>query len=328
VGIFLAALVVAFVPALLYVLFFRLLDVYEKEPLWFITCAFAWGAIPAVMLAGVAEIIGSIVVSSGVSADPGSAQGIGAAVLAPLFEEGAKALFLAAFFFAFRRQIDSPLDGLVVGATIGLGFAASENVLYLLSGYGDGGLGGFVFIAIVRIVFLGFGHALFTGVTGLGFSYARLGKGVWKVLGPILGLIGGMALHATWNGSLVLGQPLVVFAMHWLLVIGMIVLVGFVLANERKWMRVELYEEVQYGLISAEEMRRASSVWRRIGTELGALFTGGPGSLRAKERFYRDMSALASCKHNLRTLGDDPAAPAEIQALRARLAPDRQRAQL
>ena len=48
-GIFLAALVVAFVPALLYVLFFRLLDVYEKEPLWFITCAFAWGAIPAVM---------------------------------------------------------------------------------------------------------------------------------------------------------------------------------------------------------------------------------------------------------------------------------------
>jgi hypothetical protein len=170
---------------------------------------------------------------------------------------------------------------------------------------------------------LGFGHALFTGAVGLGFAYVRLGRGAWKVIAPILGLLAGMALHALWNGTLVIGQTglalLAVLALHWLVVIGMFVFVGVVLASERRWMLVELNEEVGWGLVSAEEVRRTCSVGTRLGTSLGAWFTGGPGSLRAKERFYRNLSALALCKHNQRRLADDRKAADEIQALRGRI---------
>lgn len=325
-GVLIAAFVVAFVPALLFVLFFRLLDIYEKEPVWVVTLAFLWGAIPAVLIAGIAEVVGITLYSASMNADPQAAQGVLAAVLAPILEETAKAAFLAMLFFFMRRQIDSPLDGLIVGATVGLGFAASENVVYLLGAYGDAGTQGFVVTAILRIGFLGFGHALFTGVTGLGFAYARFGRGAWRFWAPVLGLLGAMSLHAIWNGALVAGQPIITFALHWLALIGMLVLVGVLLGRERKWMRPELEEEVRYGLVQPDEVRRACAVWGRVGTEIAALFTGGWGSRRAKERFYRDLSELALCKHNLRTLGDDPKGVGEMQQLRARLAPDRARA--
>lgn len=325
-GVLIVTIFVAFVPALLYVLLFRLLDVYEKEPLWLVSIAFVWGAIPAAIIAIIGEVVGSIAYSALVSADPDQVGAVGAAVLAPLMEELGKGLFLAILFFAFRRQIDSPLDGLVIGATVGLGFAATENVIYLFGSYADGGTSALVFTAVLRIVVLGFGHALFTGLTGLGFAYARVGRGAVRVLGPIFGLLGGMALHAMWNGSLVAGYPLWVLALHWLSVVAMMVLIGVFLSRERRWMVGELNEEVGYGLLTADEVQRTCSVWRRFGTELGALFTGGPGSIRAKERFYRDCSELALVKHNMRTLGDDPKAVAEIQTLRARLGSRRARA--
>lgn len=327
-----AALFVAFVPALLYVLFFRLLDIFEKEPLWLVVAAFAWGAIPAVIFAGLFEFLGGAVYSAAVNADPGAVEFVSAGVLAPLIEEIGKAAFLACFFVLFRRQIDSPLDGLIVGATIGLGFAASENAVYMVGGFLESGAVGFAVTAFLRIVLLGFGHALFTGATGLGFAYIRFGRGPWKVFGPILGLMSGIALHALWNGILVVGGSglavLAVLTMHWGIVGAMLVLVGFLLARERVWMQAELNEEVMWGLVTPAEARRACSVWPRIGMELGALFTAGAGSVRSRDRFYRNLSALALCKHNLRQLNDDPRAPNEIQVLRARLAPERARARI
>ena len=329
-GVFIAAILVAFIPALLYILLFRLLDVYEKEPLWMIWSAFAWGAIPAVIFALIGEILGAGIFAEMFASDPVQVEFVTASVFAPFFEEIGKGAFLAIFFIIFRRQIDSPLDGLVVGATVGLGFAATENVFYLLGSFGDLGVAGFAITGFMRIVLLGFGHALFTGATGLGFAYVRLGRGAWKVFAPILGLLSGMALHAIWNGTLVLGRSglavLIVLALHWLVVIGMFVFVGLVLARERRWIEAELNEEVGHGLVTVDEVRRTCSVWGRFGTEIGALFTAGAGSLRAKERFYRDLSALALCKHNFRRRNDDRKAPAEIQAIRARIPEARSRA--
>ncbi|MFZ4515226.1 MAG: PrsW family glutamic-type intramembrane protease, partial [Acidimicrobiia bacterium] len=171
-----------------------------------------------------------------------------------------------------------------------------------------------------------FGHALFTGVAGLGFAYARFGRGGWRIAAPILGMAGAMLMHGMWNGSLVLGHPFWVLALHWGAFVGLMVLIGVYVARERRWMLAELTEEAGYGLVTADEVQRTCSVWRRAGTEIGALFTGGPGSLRAKERFYRDLSELALVKHNLRTLGDDKKAVPEIQTLRARLSTRRARA--
>ncbi|MFZ4515442.1 MAG: PrsW family intramembrane metalloprotease, partial [Acidimicrobiia bacterium] len=156
-AVFLIVVVVALVPALFYVLFIRLLDLFEKEPLWLVSIAFLWGAIPAVVIALIGELAGSLAYSTLVSADPNNVDAVSAAVLAPVIEELAKGAFLALLFVAFRRQIDSPLDGLVIGATVGFGFAASENVVYLLGAYSTDGTTALVVTAMLRIVVLGFG---------------------------------------------------------------------------------------------------------------------------------------------------------------------------
>jgi RsiW-degrading membrane proteinase PrsW (M82 family) len=44
------ATLIAFVPALIYVLPFMWLDRYDPEPLWLIALAFAWGALVAVLV--------------------------------------------------------------------------------------------------------------------------------------------------------------------------------------------------------------------------------------------------------------------------------------
>jgi len=327
VGVILAASLVAGIPALCYVLFFRLLDVYEKEPLWVIWAAFLWGAVPSAVMAIIVQTVVSLTTST---ADPGDLTLGQLMIIAPISEEILKAVFLAFFILVFRREIDSPLDGLVLGATVGLGFAATENVLYLLDAFGAEGTGGFVLVAFLRIVVLGFGHAIFTGLVGLGFSYARLGHGVTKVLGPLAGLVAGITTHAIWNGTVALGQSggalLLVVMFHWSAVLAMFVFVAVVLRAERRWILTELGEEHRYGLVSAEEVRRTVSVPIRFGTEIGAVFTAGPGSLRAKARLYRDLSALALCKHNLRGRRDDPSGVAEIQTIRAQLAAARSRA--
>ena len=60
---------------------------------------------------------------------------------------------------------------------VGIGFAFTENILYLTSAYmGNdgqaGGLGGAVGLFIVRCVFGPFAHPFFTAFTGIGIGIA------------------------------------------------------------------------------------------------------------------------------------------------------------
>ena len=60
---------------------------------------------------------------------------------------------------------------------VGIGFAFTENILYLTSAYmGDdgqaGGLGGAVGLFVVRCIFSPFAHPFFTSFTGIGVGIA------------------------------------------------------------------------------------------------------------------------------------------------------------
>ena len=65
-----------------------------------------------------------------------------AAIVAPITEEGAKGLFILLLLWFRRRVIDGVLDGIVYAGLVGVGFAFTENILYLAGAYmGDDGLG-------------------------------------------------------------------------------------------------------------------------------------------------------------------------------------------
>ena len=80
-------------------------------------------------------------------------------------EEGAK--FLVARLFCFRwKEFDERIDGLIYAAAVGLGFAAVENVLFLVALPPVHG--------VLRVIVSPLTHSLFAAVWGFGASRALL----------------------------------------------------------------------------------------------------------------------------------------------------------
>src|SRR4029078_9201802 len=91
-----------------------------------------------------------------------------ALVLASFVEEAAKfSVFLALIYW--WSEFDEPLDGVVYGVALALGFATVENVLCVLR---DG-----LQIGLLRAGFAVPAHALFGAAMGFYFGRAKLGAG-------------------------------------------------------------------------------------------------------------------------------------------------------
>jgi protease PrsW len=197
-------LVAAMLPVPVLVACFLWLDRYEPEPVHYLLFAFGWGAVVSTLVAyhvnsffageyGLIELPGDLV----------------AIIVAPVIEEFMKALGPLLILWLRRREISGITDGIVYCGLSGVGFAMVENVLYLgghgyASGadeYGPATGAQLVFgLFIVRILFSGFAHPLFTSMTGIGIGIAaRSGRPLVFWTAPLLGLVGAMLLHSSWN---------------------------------------------------------------------------------------------------------------------------------
>ncbi|HVF31374.1 MAG TPA: PrsW family glutamic-type intramembrane protease, partial [Pyrinomonadaceae bacterium] len=154
------AAIVAFTPAIIYLLPLIWLDRYDPEPLWLLALAFAWGALVAVLISVVVNTLIGAAVTLSVSQDAGELAG--AVISAPIFEEGSKGLGLLILLIFFRRYFDDILDGIVFGGVIALGFATVENVMYYGSALAEGGIAAMIFLFILRGILSPFAHVTFT----------------------------------------------------------------------------------------------------------------------------------------------------------------------
>jgi len=161
-------LIVGVAPSLFLLLFFYLKDRYEPEPRGHVALAFAKGA-AAILPAYVAGLALERAVGVEWLALGGlPARLFEAGVLAAGTEELSKwSIF---FLFIYRwSEFDEPLDGVVYGVAMALGFAAVENVLCVRK---DG-----LSIGVLRAIFAVPAHALFGAVMGFYFGRAKLGGG-------------------------------------------------------------------------------------------------------------------------------------------------------
>ncbi len=314
----LASFVFAFVPAFFMAAIIYWLDRYEKEPLILLGGAFFWGAVVA---AGGAFILNTIF-GLGIYALTGSgdvADQATASLVAPFVEEGLKGLAVLLVFLFFRQEFDSILDGIIYAAITALGFAATENVLYIYQhGYLDGGgWTGFWQLVIIRDLVVAWQHPYFTAFTGIGLAVARLNRNMLvKIVALPLGYAFAVFAHAFHNsfGSLIGG--LAGFALgsltDWLGWLIMAVFIVFMIVRERRVLLNQLRDEVTSGVITAAQYRRALSPF----TMSTALLTGG---LKAS-RFYRICGELAYKKEQLSNLGDEHGNALLVQSLRNELA--------
>src|SRR5689334_18653282 len=121
---------------LFYAFVIRWADRFEPEPWWLLILAFIWGALFATFGGGLTSGIAEAIAMSATGAPPDDPdiQAFGATVLAPIFEEGFMGLgvaMLAGASALWLKELDGPLDGLIYGGIVGLGFTLTEDILYV-----------------------------------------------------------------------------------------------------------------------------------------------------------------------------------------------------
>ena len=201
-GALVVGLVLAAVPLAPLIATYMWLDRYEPEPRSLLVLGLGWGAFVATSGALVLQLFDTVIFESD--------DLVTAAVVAPITEEAAKGLFILLLLFFRRRELDGILDGLVYAGMVGIGFAFTENILYLMSAYlGDdgqaGGIGSAVGLFIVRCIFSPFAHPFFTAFIGIGVGMAVVSRSkAVRVLAPVGGYLVAVAAHGAWNGSLML----------------------------------------------------------------------------------------------------------------------------
>lgn len=325
----LLALAVGVLPMVIYALILWWFDRYEKEPLSLLIAAFLWGAIPAIIFSLITELILGIPISYFV--EPVTASLVEAVVVAPVAEEMFKGMALLLLLLFFRKEIDSPLDGIIYGGLVGFGFAAVENVLYFAMEAMESDLGGIMLLAIFRAFLFGLNHALFTGLTGLGLALARSAShGLVKIGAPVAGLLLGMAAHGIHNGSVTFGVELcwpclIALAFDWGGVLILLAVIVWTSVREQRWLATCLAEEVERGTLSQDDYAVVCSYTRRVAARTSALFSGDFRRWWNLGRYYRLATELAFNKHRLTRFAGEKDMQAEIVRLRRKVEELRER---
>ena len=139
----------------------------------------------------------------------------GPALTTGLIEEFCKASVLLWLLFKGHRYLRFQMDGIILGAAAGMGFAALEDILYGSSAF-HFGLHQVVFTVWLRQVLGPFGHGVWAAIIGAaiwrtkGSSPARIA--VWVIGAYLL----SATLHGLWDWDPITGFG----ALFWLLAVG------------------------------------------------------------------------------------------------------------
>jgi protease PrsW len=302
--------------AVIYLLFMRAIDLYEREPLRYVVPVFVWGFTVATAVSLVFNTLFQLTLSSVTSVK--TANFFTAVVEAPVVEECSKGLALLLIFFiaylARRRsgliEFAGVMDGIVYGSAVGFGFAIAEDLLYGLQ------FGPETFI--VRRIFGGFAHASFTSLTGIGIGLVPwVNNRMLKVILPMLGLLGAILLHAAFNFTATVFGP-VGYLVLFLVILVYVVIIMVWLAIERRAIRDELRDEVPAGTITPQEYAILPSYFRTTGYYLRLIFTGSLGTWFGARKLNSAAVDLALAKRLARRTGS-PGSMERVRILRRKI---------
>lgn len=192
-------LLTAVIPALVLIYFIYRKDKYQKEPTSQLLKGFGFGALSA---------LGSFLISVPLMVlgfYPAEATTVGEHISVAVFG-AAIPEELAKFFFLWlllrnNKYYDEYVDGIVYAVCVGMGFAAFENVGYIFSD-----LENWAQIGIMRALSAIPGHFFFAVMMGYFYSKASFGNPASRGLNIALALLVPMALHAAYDGILMVSD--------------------------------------------------------------------------------------------------------------------------
>lgn len=200
-------LVAAFAPSLIYLIWMRNTERFQREPYGrLLRVFFIGGALISVVVAIVLESLLLDLLNQNVERvylvfgeNPNITTLLLACVIAPFVEELAKSYGV----FRVRKFMQEVEDGIVYGAAAGLGFAATENLFYESNAFLTNGAEAFIATAIVRTLSSALLHASASSVMGLGIARGKLEGRSWLPY-----YFGAVVMHSLFNLAASLGPIL------------------------------------------------------------------------------------------------------------------------
>ena len=265
------------------------LDRYEPEPKRLLAYGLLWGAFVATVAAIVIGGVGGYVA--------GFSENVSLAIVAPVTEEASKGFFLLLLLWWRRAELDGILDGIVYAGMVGIGFAFTENILYLTAAYngtdstGPGGLAGVTGTFVVRCVFSPFAHPLFTAFLGIGVGLAVTSRSRgFRVLAIIGGYLLAVTAHGLWNGSTIFGFGS--FALVYLVLmapalVGLFCLAIWAQRSEARMLTAALADAAQRGLVPATDIGWVVDLRARRAARQYAAQYGGPAGAQAMRDYQQ-----------------------------------------
>lgn len=296
------ATVLAAVPVVPLVACFLWLDRYEPEPRGLLALGLLWGAIVACFAAIVLEGVGGAV--------GGFSDQATVTVLAPVVEEACKGAFLLMLLWWRRDELDGVLDGIVYAGMLGIGFAFTENILYLAAAYdgtgpegvlGPGGTTALTQTFVVRCLVSPFAHPLFTAFLGVAAGIAVNSRSrSARTLLPLLGYVGAVLTHALWNSSTVFGYGGFV-TVYALLMLPALCAIGalavWARAAERRMLSAALGDAAARGLLPATDIGWVIDLRARHRARAHARHLAGPAAEDAMREYQQAVIELGFLHH-------------------------------
>jgi RsiW-degrading membrane proteinase PrsW (M82 family) len=290
------------------VIIIHALDLFEREPFGMLAAAFAWGGLAATTLAISANsALFDLIAKLG---SQSLADRWGAAIAGPIDEETLKALGLLLLVLIAAAEIDTPIDGLVYGAFIGLGFQIVEDFTYLTNPAFAGG--GFSQTHVVWELFVVRGliggiwsHAAYTGLVGLGIGYLVSRPDVsraWRIAVTVLAFAGACSMHFLWNSpwldNLLAGgfwRPLIAQSVVKGLPGFLLIAWLYLRARRREslWVEHVLAPEVSTGAATPAEIESLLTFHGRRAERRAAKRAGGRQAARRMKELQRQQIGLA-----------------------------------
>ena len=280
-----------------YLFVVRFVDMNEKEPLWAMAMFFVLGGAVFFVLSWIVDpsVLELDFLRGALIKEVGRFLAIGAGVMA-----------LTAYGQVRGwDEFNGTMDGIVYGATAGLGYATARQVMtamvigsVAIPGSEVGMLSGFGTAALA-----GLSHGVFGAIIGASIGAATEARSpIARASLPVLGLIGasladfgymqlayGNALGGTQGfirAQVALGLPVVLI----------IVVAVYALAQERKSIRAYLQDEGGSGVVTADDLMLLNSVPKRELAYLKYLFTFKLGTWSKTKDLHNLQAQLAFTK--------------------------------
>ena len=270
-----------------------------------------WGAFAAT---------GAAIVFQGLGLAGGATERDVLSVVAPVTEEVTKGAFLFLLLWWRRHELDGVLDGIVYAGMVGVGFAYTENILYLAAAYdgtdglGPGGTTALTSTFIVRCLISPFAHPFFTAFVGIGVGLAIASRRTSvRLLAPVVGLALAALLHGVSNSSTVSGTSdfLVVYGtLMFPVFLGVVAFAVYRRRSERPLLAQALQDAADLELLPAADIpwlvdlraRRHARRWaRRRAARSPSEPCGVPGRRHRDRLLHRSyLRGAAPCDFSLR----------------------------